>query len=121
MTLRSARRTAERVLASTGFCWIACRRSLARKTASDAVRIPKRTERLKHRQAAEVFLLIEHIDRQRPRALQLQQERFMHMGGKVVQGQKRCHFLCVKCLGIQPDAEILLKIFLIRHGKIPEV
>ena len=36
------------------------------------VGIPERAERLKYRQAAEVFLLIEHIDRKRPRALQLQ-------------------------------------------------
>ena len=33
----------------------------------------------------------------------------MDMGGKVVQGQKRRHFLHVKRLGIQPDAEIFWK------------
>ena len=45
----------------------------------------------------------------------------MDMGGKVVQGQKRRHFLRVKRLGIQPDAEIFLKIRLIRYGEIAEV
>ena len=45
----------------------------------------------------------------------------MDMGGKVVQGQKRRHFLRVKRLGIQPDAEIFLEICLICHGQIPEV
>ena len=45
----------------------------------------------------------------------------MDMGGKVVQGQKRCHFFRVKGLGIQPDAEILLKICLICHGKVAEI
>ena len=45
----------------------------------------------------------------------------MDMGGKVVQGQKRRHFLRVKRLGIQPDAEIFLEICLICHGQITEV
>ena len=45
----------------------------------------------------------------------------MDMGGKVVQGQKCRHFLRVKRLGIQPDAEIFLEICLICHGQIPEV
>ena len=45
----------------------------------------------------------------------------MDMGGKVVQGQKRRHFLRIKRLGIQPDAEIFLEICLICHGQIPEV
>ena len=45
----------------------------------------------------------------------------MDMGGKVVHGQKRRHFLRVKRLGIQPDAEIFLEICLICHGQIPEV
>ena len=45
---------------------------LGEKHRKGAVGIPQRAERLEHRQAAEIFLLIEHIDRQRPRALQLQ-------------------------------------------------
>jgi len=45
----------------------------------------------------------------------------MDMGGKVVQGQKRRHFLRIKRLGIQPDAEIFLKISLVCYSKIPEV
>ena len=45
----------------------------------------------------------------------------MHMGGKVVQRQKRRHFLRVKRLGIQPDAEIFLEICLVRHGQIAEI
>ena len=45
----------------------------------------------------------------------------MHVCGKIVQGQKRCHFLRVKRLGIQPDTEIFLEICLICHGQIPEV
>ena len=49
------------------------------------VGIPERAERLKYRQAAEVFLLIEHIDRKRPRVLKLQQKRLMDMGREVVE------------------------------------
>ena len=45
---------------------------LCKEDRKRAVKILKRTEGLKHRQAAEVFFLIEHIDRQSPRALQLQ-------------------------------------------------
>ena len=45
---------------------------LGKENRERPVGIPQRAERLEHRQAAEVFLLIEHIDRQRPRALQLQ-------------------------------------------------
>ena len=58
---------------------------LCKEDRKRAVKILKRTEGLKHRQAAEVFLLIEYVDRQRPNALQLQQKRIMHMSGKVVQ------------------------------------
>ena len=58
---------------------------LCKKDRKRAVKILKRTEGLKHRQAAEVFLLIEYVDRQRPNTLQLQQKRIMHMSGKVVQ------------------------------------
>ena len=45
----------------------------------------------------------------------------MDMGRKIVQGQKRRHFLRIKRLGIQPNAEIFLKIRLIRYGEIAEV
>ena len=45
---------------------------LGKENRERPVGIPQRAERLEHRQAAEIFLLIEHIDRQRPRALQLQ-------------------------------------------------
>lgn len=45
---------------------------LCKEDRKRAVKILKRTEGLKHRQAAEVFLLIEYVDRQRPNALQLQ-------------------------------------------------
>ena len=45
---------------------------LGKENRERPVGIPKRAERLEHRQAAEIFLLIEHIDRQRPCVLQLQ-------------------------------------------------
>ena len=45
---------------------------LDQKDRKRTIRVPERAEGFKDRQTAEVFLLIEHIDRQRPRALQLQ-------------------------------------------------
>ena len=94
---------------------------LDQKDRKRTVRVPQRVEGFKDRQTAEVFLLIEYIDRQRPCVLQFQQQRLMHMGGKVVKGQKGRHFLRIKRLGIQPDTEIFLKISLVCHSKIPEV
>ena len=45
---------------------------LDQKDRKRTIRVPERAEGFKDRQTAEVFLLIEHIDRQRPCVLQLQ-------------------------------------------------
>ena len=94
---------------------------LAEKDRQGPVGIPESPLAFQHREAAQVFLLVENVHGQGTPPLQFQQQRLPNVDGHIVQGQERGHFFHVKGLGIQLVSQLIFQVIFLRDPQVAEI